>query len=112
MELRTTPLARVLDTLPRTARQIAERLGEARRGRDSIGSELELDRSILDRLGEPLLHLVRNAVDHGLEDAARARVAAGKPDVGHVSRSRRAARRTAILIDVRDDGRGIDLESA
>ncbi len=108
MELRTTPLRRVMDTLPRTARQIAERLGK-RVEVEIIGSELELDRSILDRLGEPLLHLVRNAVDHGLEDPA-ARAAAGKSAVGRLEIEARR-QKDCILIDVRDDGKGIDLAS-
>jgi len=106
MELRTTPLARVLDNLPRTARQIAERLGK-RVEVSILGAELELDRSILDRLGEPLLHIVRNAVDHGLETPAE-RTAAGKEAVGRlVIEARR--QKDCILVEVRDDGRGIDL---
>jgi two-component system chemotaxis sensor kinase CheA len=106
MELRTTPLARVLDNLPRTARQIAERLGK-RVEVSILGAELELDRSILDRLGEPLLHILRNAVDHGLEAPAD-RAAAGKPEVGQlVIEARR--QKDCILVEVRDDGRGIDL---
>jgi len=106
MELRTTPLARVLDTLPRTARQIAERLGK-RVEVSIVGAELELDRSILDRLGEPLLHIVRNAVDHGLEPPDE-RLSAGKEAVGHLIVEARR-QKDCILVDVRDDGRGIDL---
>jgi len=107
MELRTTPLARVLDNLPRTARKIAERLGK-RVEVQIVGAELELDRSILDRLGEPLLHVLRNAVDHGLETPAE-RAAADKGEVGRlVIEARR--QKDCILLDVRDDGRGIDLQ--
>jgi two-component system chemotaxis sensor kinase CheA len=107
MELRTTPLARVMGNLPRTARQIAERLGK-RVEVEIVGSELELDRSILDRLGEPLLHMVRNAVDHGIETPA-VRRERGKSDVGRlVIEARR--QKDSILISVADDGGGIDLE--
>ena len=108
LELRTAPLVRVTDNLPRTARQVAEKLGK-RVEVEIVGAELELDRSILDRLSEPLLHLVRNAIDHGLE-GPDGRLAAGKPEVG---RLRIEARRhkDAIQIDVRDDGGGIDLAS-
>ncbi|MEZ4215941.1 MAG: chemotaxis protein CheW [Myxococcota bacterium] len=106
LDLRTTPLARVMEALPRAARGVAERAGK-RVEVELVGAELELDRSILDRLSDPLLHLVRNAVDHGLE-RADARAAAGKPAVGRVVIEARRVK-NAIVIDVRDDGRGIDL---
>ncbi|MFO0689216.1 MAG: chemotaxis protein CheW [Myxococcota bacterium] len=108
LELRTAPLERVTDNLPRTARAVAEKLGK-RVEVEIEGAELELDRAILDRLGEPLLHLVRNAVDHGLEFPAD-RLAAGKPEVGRLRIDARR-QRDSILIDVSDDGRGIDLAS-
>ncbi len=75
LDLRTTPLLRVMENLPRTARQLAEQLGK-RVEVELAGTELDLDRSILDRLNEPLLHIVRNAVDHGVE-SPEVRVAAG-----------------------------------
>ena len=108
LELRTAPLVRVTDTLPRTARQVAEKLGK-RVEVEIHGAELELDRSILDRLGEPLLHLVRNAVDHGLE-APEDRLAAGKPETG-VIRIEARRQKDSIEIAVSDDGRGLDLQS-
>lgn len=106
LELRTAPLSRVIENLPRTARQVAEQLGK-RVEVEIIGAELELDRSILDRLGEPLLHLVRNAVDHGLEKP-EGRLAAGKSEIGLLRIEARRQKDT-IEIDVSDDGRGIDL---
>jgi two-component system chemotaxis sensor kinase CheA len=108
LELRTAPLARVTDNLPRTARQVAEKLGK-RVEVEIIGAELELDRSILDRLSEPLLHLVRNAVDHGLEMPAD-RLVAGKSEVGKL-RIEARRQKDSILIEVGDDGRGIDIDS-
>lgn len=108
LELRTAPLVRVTDNLPRTARQVAEKLGK-RVEVEIVGAELELDRSILDRLGEPLLHLVRNAVDHGLESPAE-RLAAGKSETGRI-RVEATRQKDSILIDVSDDGGGIDLAS-
>jgi two-component system, chemotaxis family, sensor kinase CheA len=108
LELRTAPLVRVTDHLPRTARQVAEKLGK-RVEVEIVGAELELDRSILDRLSEPLLHLVRNAVDHGIEMPAD-RQAAGKPETGKL-RIEARRQKDSILIDVSDDGRGIDLAS-
>jgi two-component system chemotaxis sensor kinase CheA len=108
LELRTAPLVRVTDHLPRTARQVAEKLGK-RVEVEITGAELELDRSILDRLGEPLIHLVRNAVDHGLE-GPEGRRAAGKPEVGLI-RVEARPQKESIEIEVSDDGRGIDLDS-
>jgi two-component system chemotaxis sensor kinase CheA len=108
LDLRTTPLARVMETLPRTVRQLAEQLGK-RIEVELAGTELDLDRSILDRLNEPLLHVVRNAVDHGIETPAE-RVAAGKDEVGHITIAARR-KKDSIIIDVSDDGAGIDLES-
>ena len=108
LELRTTPLLRILEPLPRAAREIAEKLGK----KVEVvlrGAELELDRSILDRLGDPLVHLLRNAVDHGLEDPA-ARLRAGKPEAGRIEIEARRER-DMIHIAVRDDGAGIDLDA-
>jgi len=107
LDLRTTPLMRVMDALPRAARQVAEAAGK-RVEVELLGTELELDRSILDRLSDPLLHLVRNAVDHGLE-APEQRAALGKPEVGRVVVEARREK-DSIRIEVRDDGAGLDLE--
>lgn len=108
LDLRTTPLLRVMETLPRSARQLGEQLGKLVEV-ELAGTELDLDRSILDRLNEPLLHVVRNAVDHGIE-APEARLAAGKGEVGHIDIAARREK-DSIVIDVQDDGAGIDLES-
>jgi len=108
LELRTAPLVRVTENLPRTARQPSDLLGK-RVEVEIVGAELELDRSILDRLGEPLLHLVRNAVDHGLERPDRRRET-GKSEVGRL-RIEARRQKDSIVIDVSDDGRGIDLAS-
>ena len=107
LELRTTPLSRILDPLPRTARAMAERLGK-RIEVEVSGAELELDRSILDRLGDPLVHLLRNAVDHGIEEPA-VRVEKRKPEVGRIRIDARRER-DAIRIRVSDDGAGVDIE--
>ncbi|TMA35898.1 MAG: hypothetical protein E6J87_02195 [Deltaproteobacteria bacterium] len=108
LELRTTPLLRILEPLPRAARDVAERAG-VRVEVQLRGAELELDRSILDRLSDPLVHLLRNAVDHGIEPPD-ARVAAGKPAVGRIVIEARREKDT-IRLSVSDDGAGIDLEA-
>ena len=105
MGARMTPVAVVTDQLPRAARDLARK-----RGKDvevSIaGAEIEIDRAILDAIAEPLLHLLRNAVDHGIE-APEARAAAGKPPRG---RLRIAVRRTRerVVLELEDDGKGMD----
>jgi two-component system, chemotaxis family, sensor kinase CheA len=108
LSLRTAPLLRVLDTLPRLAREVARQIGKSVEV-ELAGAELELDRSILDRLADPLVHLVRNAVDHGIESPA-ARSAAGKPEEGQITIDARRDKNT-IRISVADDGAGIDLDA-
>jgi two-component system chemotaxis sensor kinase CheA len=106
LALRTTPLLRVMENLPRVAREVATRTGkriEVTLG----GAELELDRSILDRLYDPLVHIVRNAVDHGLE-LPEARKQAGKSEVGNL-RIEATREKDAICIAVSDDGAGMNL---
>ncbi len=108
LSLRTAPLLRVMDALPRMAREIARSTGKEV-DVELRGAELELDRAILDRLGDPLVHLVRNAVDHGLEEP-EARREVGKPPSGRVVVEARREK-DQVLISVEDDGRGIDLAS-
>jgi two-component system chemotaxis sensor kinase CheA len=107
LSLRTAPLLRAVEPLPRMAREIARELGKQVEV-ELRGAELELDRSILDRLGDPLVHLVRNAVDHGLETPEQ-RALAGKPATGRILIDARRER-DHVRIAVIDDGRGIDLE--
>jgi two-component system chemotaxis sensor kinase CheA len=109
LALRTTPLLRILEPMPRLARDVAQRLGKKVEV-EIAGGELELDRSILDRLADPLGHLIRNAVDHGIE-APEARAAAGKPESGRIRIDARREK-DSIRIAVVDDGAGMDLEAA
>ena len=89
-------------------RQTAENLGKSAR-LEVIGPEVELDRTILDRLVAPLEHLLRNAVDHGLE-RPEARAAAGKPATGVVELSL-TREGNDVVIGLADDGRGLDLQA-
>jgi two-component system chemotaxis sensor kinase CheA len=108
LELRTAPIQRIVEPLPRMAREIAHRVGK--QVEVTIhNAEIELDRSILDRLSDPLVHLFRNAVDHGIE-APEVRLAAGKPRAGRISVDARREK-DLIHITVSDDGNGIDLEA-
>ncbi len=107
MAVRMTPLAVVTERLPRTARDLARRIGKQVEV-EVRGAEIEIDRAILDELGDPLTHLVRNAVDHGLESPAE-RLGAGKSATGHLTLSARRER-DRVLIEIADDGRGMDPE--
>jgi two-component system chemotaxis sensor kinase CheA len=109
LALRTTPLLRIVEPLPRLARDVAQRLGKKVEV-ELAGGELELDRSILDRLSDPLVHLIRNAVDHGIEPP-EGRLAAGKPEAGRIRIDARREK-DSIRISVADDGAGMDLEAA
>jgi two-component system chemotaxis sensor kinase CheA len=102
---RMVPVWQVFDRFPRVVRDAARSLGKEL-DFSVEGREIELDRALLDQIGDPLVHLLRNAIDHGLESADE-RAAAGKPRTGHLTLS--AARdRSAVVIRVTDDGRGID----
>lgn len=105
IQARMTPVWQVFDRFPRLVRDVARQLGKQVAFRVE-GKEIELDRAILDEIGDPLLHLLRNAVDHGLEPPEERR-AAGKPPEGEIVLSA-ARERNAVAIRVADDGRGID----
>ena len=107
LRARMAPVEEVFERLPRTVRDLGRRL-EKKVDLVIEGGEIELDRAILDELPEVLLHLVRNAVDHGIEAPAE-RIAASKPVEGRLLL--RAERdRNNVVITVEDDGRGIDPE--
>ncbi|HUO52021.1 MAG TPA: chemotaxis protein CheA [Gemmatimonadaceae bacterium] len=105
MRCRMVPVAQVFDRFPRMVRDAARSLGKEV---DFIveGQESELDRSMLDEIGDPVVHLLRNAVDHGIELPAE-RERAGKPRAGRLVLSI-ARDRGAVTIQVSDDGRGVD----
>ncbi len=108
LSLRTAPLLRVMEPLPRLARDVGRRTGK-RVEVELRGAELELDRSILDRVGDPLVHLVRNAIDHGVEPPAERRER-GKAELGRLVVDARREK-DSIRISVSDDGAGIDLDA-
>jgi two-component system chemotaxis sensor kinase CheA len=102
---RMAPVGEVFERFPRLVRDLSLDLAKQIRF-DIEGEEIELDRSILDEIGEPLVHLIRNAADHGIETPAE-RKAAGKPEQGRILLSA-ARERNTVAIRVSDDGRGID----
>jgi two-component system chemotaxis sensor kinase CheA len=105
MDVRLVPLSAVANRLPRTVRDVA-REQDKQVTFEMDGGDVEIDRSILDEIDDPLLHLVRNAVDHGIEPPEE-REAAGKDPEGTVTLSAQR-RRDRVLVEVRDDGRGLD----
>jgi two-component system chemotaxis sensor kinase CheA len=105
MQVRMIPVEAVFLRFPRLVRDLSLQLGKQVE-LVLTGQETELDRTVIDALGDPLVHLVRNALDHGLEPAEE-RVAAGKPAIGTLEIAARHAG-SNIVISVRDDGRGID----
>ena len=105
MTSRMVPVWQIFDRFPRMVRDAARTLDKQVEFTVE-GKEIELDRSMLDEIGDPIVHLLRNAIDHGIEPPAK-RLAAGKPAVGKLSLS--ATRdRSSVVIRVTDDGRGID----
>ena len=108
MTARLTPFSALTERLPRAVRDLARRL-EKEVDFEVQGAEVELDRTVIDALGDPLTHLVRNAVDHGLEPIAQRR-AAGKTERGKLVLSARRER-DKVLVEVADDGRGFDVET-
>ena len=108
METRLLPVSTVFGRFPRLVRDVAHAEGKKVRLEVS-GGETALDKAVLDRLGEPLLHLVSNAVVHGLERPEE-RTRAGKPAEGHI-RLRAASVSGRVTIRVSDDGRGLDEEA-
>ncbi|HUL04066.1 MAG TPA: chemotaxis protein CheA [Gemmatimonadales bacterium] len=106
IQARMTPVWQVFDRFPRLVRDSARQLNKQVAFRVE-GKDIELDRAILDELTDPLMHLLRNAVDHGIEMPAERRKA-GKPAEGEVVLTA-ARERSSVTITVSDDGRGVDL---
>jgi two-component system chemotaxis sensor kinase CheA len=105
IEARMTPVWQVFDRFPRAVRDLARELGK-QVSLTVEGGDLEVDRSLLDEIGDPILHLLRNAIDHGIESGAD-RLQADKPEEGRLF-IRCTRERDSVVIRVEDDGRGID----
>ncbi|HZS12465.1 MAG TPA: chemotaxis protein CheA [Nitrospirales bacterium] len=107
MKTRMLPIRKVLGKFPRMVRDLAQKLNKRVR-LELQGEDTELDKSVADEIGDPLVHLVRNAVDHGIESPAD-RAAVGKPSEGMV-RISAAQEGNSIVIRIQDDGRGLQIE--
>jgi two-component system, chemotaxis family, sensor kinase CheA len=105
LKMRMLPVEKVFKKFPRIVRNLARDLGKEV-DLQIIGEETELDRSVVDEIGDPLIHLIRNALDHGLETPDE-RLAAGKTRCGTVVLAA-AHEGNQIVISIKDNGRGID----
>ncbi len=107
MKVRMMPIRSVFSRFPRLVRDLSHKSGKKI---DFIveGEETELDKSIIEKIGDPLVHLIRNSVDHGLE-TSRERKEKNKPEVGKIW-LRAYYKGNSVAIEVQDDGRGINLE--
>ncbi len=107
MRIRMVKIEKIFSKFPRMVRDLSRKLNKKIEF-TMEGLETELDRTVLDEISEPLVHLVRNAVDHGIE-LPEERVKAGKSEVGHIRLSAKREKNN-IIIEIEDDGRGIDTE--
>jgi two-component system chemotaxis sensor kinase CheA len=105
MKLRMMPLELIADRFPRAVRDLARKRGKEIQF-EIVGKEIELDRAILEELPDPLLHIFRNSIDHGIEPPEE-RVRKGKSPTGTV-RLEATKERESVVIRVSDDGRGMD----
>ncbi|SFW62558.1 chemotaxis protein CheA [Luteibacter sp. UNCMF366Tsu5.1] len=108
MSIRMLPISTVFNRFPRLVRDLAQKL-DKKVVLDLRGETTELDKTVLEKIGDPLVHLVRNAIDHGLEVPAK-RLAAGKGDTGTL-RMEAFHRGGAIVVEVADDGAGLNREA-
>ncbi|MBA2852903.1 two-component system chemotaxis sensor kinase CheA [Methanococcus maripaludis] len=108
MGMRMIPVAFVFNRFPRTVRDTAKAL-DKEIDFEIEGSDIELDRTVLDELAEPLTHLIRNSLDHGIEHADE-RIKLGKPEKG-ILKLIATRQRDRVNIIIRDDGKGIDPEA-
>ncbi|ABK98506.1 chemotaxis protein CheA [Pelobacter propionicus] len=107
LKMRMLPVEKVFKKFPRIVRSMARDLGKEV-DLHIFGEETELDRSVVDEIGDPLIHLIRNAMDHGLEMPEQ-RLASGKPRVGNLVLSA-VHEGNQIIISIKDDGNGIDTD--
>ncbi|MBF0407052.1 MAG: chemotaxis protein CheA [Candidatus Riflebacteria bacterium] len=105
MQVRMVPIEQVFDRFPRMVRDLSKKLNKKI---DLIleGKETEMDRTVIDEIGDPMVHLIRNSIDHGIEEPAE-RVSKGKSETGTITLTARHEG-NHVIIEVRDDGKGID----
>jgi two-component system chemotaxis sensor kinase CheA len=105
MQVRMVPVEQVFDRFPRMVRDLSKKLNK-KINLVVEGKETEMDRTVIDEIGDPMVHLIRNSIDHGIE-SPEDRVAKGKPEVGTITLVARHEGNN-VLIEVKDDGKGVD----
>ncbi|WP_083991358.1 chemotaxis protein CheA [Alkalihalobacillus pseudalcaliphilus] len=108
LTMRMTPVEQVFNRFPRMLRNLSKELNKEV-NLEIIGAETELDRTIIDEIGDPLVHLLRNSIDHGIETVEE-RKTLGKPEVGTIT-LRAYHSGNHVFIEIEDDGRGINREN-
>ena len=107
MKIRMVPVEHLFRRFPRLVRDTAQRCSR-QVNLQVTGQDTDLDKSLLDAIAEPLTHIVRNAVSHGIENPAE-REAAGKPSAGTITLDA-YHQANQLIVEVTDDGRGVDVE--
>ncbi|QNK02551.1 chemotaxis protein CheA [Dyella telluris] len=108
MGIRMLPIASVFNRFPRMVRDISQKLGKQVK-LELVGEQTELDKTVLEKIGDPMVHLVRNAIDHGLETPDKRR-AAGKGDTGTLT-LHASHRGGNVVVEVSDDGAGLNRDA-
>lgn len=109
MKVRMVPIESVVNKFPRMIRDLQKKLDKKMELYMS-GEETELDRTVVDEIGDPLMHLLRNSADHGIEKDVALRVERGKPEIGNIWLDAYQDGNN-VVIEVKDDGNGIDIEA-
>ncbi len=105
MQVRMVPVEQLFERFPRMVRDLSKKLNK-KINLVVEGKETEMDRTVIDEIGDPMVHLIRNSIDHGIE-LPEERIAKGKPEVGTITLIARHEGNN-VLIEVKDDGKGVD----
>ncbi len=109
MSLRMVPVSSVFQKMTRIVRDMTKKLNRPAK-LTLIGENTEVDKTIVDSIGDPIMHMIRNSMDHGIEETQEERVAAGKDPVGEIVLSARDTG-SEVIIEIIDDGRGVNDEA-
>ena len=109
MSLRMVPVSGTFQKMNRIVRDMCKKLGKQVR-LTLVGEDTEVDKTIVDSIGDPIMHIVRNSMDHGIEETPQQRIDAGKDPVGEIILS---ARHTGseVIIEIQDDGQGVNYDA-